>query len=125
MPIQPAFYELLRVDPHGDGYRAEARLDPRHAIYGGHFPGHPVTPGVGLLAILREAIGLALGHPVRFAAIRSCKFTAPAIPADDEILTLEFTLGASSDVRGTAAYRGETVLKLTATVTPTASSIEP
>ena len=118
MAVQPAFYQLLRVEPRGDSYRAEARLDPRHALYGGHFPGHPVTPGVGLLTILREAIGLALGHPVRFAAIRSCKFTAPAIPADGETLTLDFTLSDTSDVRGTAAYRGETVLKLTATLAP-------
>lgn len=63
-----------------------------HPVFAGHFPGHPIIPGVLLLDWTQIAIEAALGQPVH--ALTEAKFHNPATPADT--LTLEFDIGAAS-----------------------------
>ena len=35
-------------------YAFRVRLDASHPVYRGHFPGHPVLPGVCTLQLVRE-----------------------------------------------------------------------
>lgn len=119
--LENDLYRLVRCErlPEAAGYAVEATLDPRHAVYGGHFPGHPVTPGVCLLEIVRTGVGRAIGRPVSFVALRSCKFLAPVVPAADERLRLSFTMAEDTgEVRCTAVWQERTVLKLVGTVVP-------
>jgi 3-hydroxyacyl-[acyl-carrier-protein] dehydratase len=65
---------------------------PDHPVFAGHFPGHPIIPGVLLLDWTQTAIEAALGQPVQ--TLNEAKFHSPATPADT--LTLEFDIGAVS-----------------------------
>ena len=62
-----------------------------HPAYGGHFPGHPVLPGVVLLAEAMAALGKKDWN------VESAKFLMPVEPGTP--LTLEHETLASGAVR--------------------------
>ncbi len=55
-------------------------FDQSHAIFGGHFPGHPIVPGACLVQIAQELKSLALGRDILFSAVRNLKFRLPVTP---------------------------------------------
>jgi len=63
-------------------------IAPDHPAIPGHFPGHPVVPGVLLLAHVHAALVGRCG-PLRLTAIPQVKFLAPLAPG--EPCTIEFT----------------------------------
>jgi 3-hydroxyacyl-[acyl-carrier-protein] dehydratase len=63
-----------------------------HPVFPGHFPGHPIVPGVLLLDWAQAAIEAQLGQ--RFQALAEAKFHSPATPADG--LELHFEVSASA-----------------------------
>jgi 3-hydroxyacyl-[acyl-carrier-protein] dehydratase len=89
-----------------------------HPVFVGHFPGHPIVPGVLLLDWTQAAIEADLGQPLQ--AMIEAKFHSPATPAD--VLELAFDVGVvsirfeirSADARKIASGR----FGLPATATP-------
>ncbi len=60
-----------------------------HPVFAGHFPGHPIVPGVLLLDWAMAAIEAELGQSLQ--TLTEAKFHSPATP--DDVLTLEFDMG--------------------------------
>ena len=90
-------------------YAFRGRLDASHPVYRGHFPGHPVLPGVCTLQLVRECLNRGTGRRFRYAAIRECKFLGMVVPhADDG--------PAAKKLVCTVANNGKTALKLKGTV---------
>lgn len=96
------------------------RLDASHPVYRGHFPGHPVLPGVCTLQIVKRCLASGTGRAVRFTAIRECKFLGMIVPAADTLLDIDIRLGDNDDgtkkVTCTVTDDDKTVLKLKATI---------
>ena len=63
-----------------------------HQVFAGHFPGHPIVPGVLLLDWAQSVIEAQLGQQVQ--ALAEAKFHSPATPAD--VLELEFQVSVST-----------------------------
>jgi len=63
-----------------------------HPAFPGHFPGHPIVPGVLLLDWAQTAIVAQLGHDLQ--ALAEAKFHSPATPSD--LLELDFEIGISA-----------------------------
>jgi 3-hydroxymyristoyl/3-hydroxydecanoyl-(acyl carrier protein) dehydratase len=74
-------------------------IPPGHPCLDGHFPEHPLVPGVVLLdeALARLRAHLRCGPPVR---LQSVKFLSPVLPGD----------AVQMAVRGTAAGRDRGVV---------------
>ncbi len=70
-----------------------------HPALPGHFPGHPIVPGVMLLDHAIDAIGAALDRPADAWRLSAAKFLSPAAPG--EALDLAFDAQASGAVRFT------------------------
>ncbi len=77
-----------------------------HPSFAGHFPGHPVLPGVVLLSMVMEALQSRLATP---AQIDQAKFLAPVSPGDTLALSVtpqgnslqfELTRGETTVARG-------------------------
>ena len=70
-----------------------------HPALPGHFPGHPIVPGVVLLDHAIDAIGSALNRPFATWKLSSAKFLSPAAPG--ETLDLAWNTAASGAIRFT------------------------
>jgi 3-hydroxyacyl-[acyl-carrier-protein] dehydratase len=55
----------------------------------GHFPGHPIVPGVVLLTELLRLIEREFGAQFKVLAFPHVKFAAPLSPGEDVTVTLE------------------------------------
>jgi 3-hydroxymyristoyl/3-hydroxydecanoyl-(acyl carrier protein) dehydratase len=65
------------------------RIAADHPALPGHFPGHPVVPGVVLLDAVVAELGRFAGRVVRVTGFPAVKFLAPLGP--DEECTVTFT----------------------------------
>ncbi|KWE29824.1 beta-hydroxyacyl-ACP dehydratase [Burkholderia cepacia] len=70
-----------------------------HPALPGHFPGHPVVPGVVLLDHAIHALGTALNRPLHAWRLRSAKFLSPVAPG--EPLDLAYDAAAGGAIRFT------------------------
>ncbi|KVL27945.1 AMP-binding protein [Burkholderia sp. MSMB1835] len=70
-----------------------------HPALPGHFPGHPVVPGVVLLDHAIHTIGAALNRPLHAWRLGSAKFLSPVAPG--EALALAYDAAASGAIRFT------------------------
>jgi 3-hydroxyacyl-[acyl-carrier-protein] dehydratase len=62
------FQMIDRVTAVGDGrLEAEATVPEASPVFEGHFPGHPLVPGVLLVETMAQACGYLLLHRMRFA----------------------------------------------------------
>lgn len=58
---------------------ALVRLLPESPVYAAHFPGYPITPGVCILQMALECMG------VRLVGAKDLKFTTPVLPSAGEL----------------------------------------
>ena len=82
-----------------DARAATFTIPADHPALPGHFPGHPIVPGVVLLDHAITAIGAALNRPLHAWRLGSAKFPSPAAPG--EPLDLTFDAAASGAIRFT------------------------
>jgi len=78
------------------GWNARVRVPADAPLFDGHFPGHPVMPGVLIIEALAQAGALLAAHTtgfnpethvVYFMAIDNARFRKPVVPGD--VLTLD------------------------------------
>lgn len=87
LPHRPPFVfvdQVLDIQA-GHSARGEKTFENSDPMFAGHFPGHPLVPGVILTEALAQVAGLAAGEKGRqflLSAIRSMKFPGPAKPGD-------------------------------------------
>ena len=62
------------------------RIDAGHPALPGHFPGHPLVPGVVLLE--QVALALRRWRDQRLARVIEAKFVAPLLPGETATLCL-------------------------------------
>ena len=99
LPHRYPFLLVDRVDEVGpDRIIARKLVSRNEPHFNGHFPGHPVMPGVLIIEALAQAGALLAAnvvsfdpetHVIYFMAIDKAKFRKPVIPGD--VLTLDVT----------------------------------
>lgn len=77
-------------------FEARFRFGPELEVFAGHFPGHPLVPGVFLLEATRLTCERALGHPVRIALVRRAKFAAEVRPDEEVVVRASLTPGTAA-----------------------------
>lgn len=66
-----------------------------HPAFAGHFPGHPVLPGVVLLDVVLEMITSACGVALDRCELTSVKFLSPAEPGCELMIRHEKSAGGA------------------------------
>lgn len=96
MPLNSFFtYSLLTCDE--SSIRATIAIDPKHAIFEGHFPGNPVSPGVTQIEIIRQIISEALQKNLMLCEAKDIKYITPILPAQMDAIHLKAEYSIDSD----------------------------
>lgn len=64
----------------GEDYIFRLRLLPECPIYQAHFPGTPITPGVCLIQLIEELLGLVVEEKLRLVRVKNVKFLQVLVP---------------------------------------------
>ncbi|MBZ9729633.1 hydroxymyristoyl-ACP dehydratase [Salegentibacter sp. JZCK2] len=83
------FYSVLDSSEKDDKNITQIKINKDHAIYDGHFPGRPVTPGVILMNLFKEEAERRCACKLQFKKGNNVKFMAVVDPNTDAILNLE------------------------------------
>ncbi|RDD35118.1 (3R)-hydroxymyristoyl-[acyl-carrier-protein] dehydratase [Wolbachia endosymbiont of Cylisticus convexus] len=98
MKILPHSYPFLLVDrviecDHGKSIKAIKNVTFNEPFFIGHFPDHPIMPGVLIIESLAQASAICVlgkktieNKVVYFMSIENAKFRRPVIPGDTLIL---------------------------------------
>ncbi len=122
MEIMPHRYPFLLVDrilelEEGKRVVGQKNVTINESFFAGHFPGHPVMPGVLIIEAMAQCGGVlmlnmiddAVGKLVYFIGIDNAKFRRPVLPGD--VLRFELTVekmkGRICRMRGEAFVDGQ------------------
>ena len=94
---------------HGMTHERVLSIDLTHPSLAGHFPGHPIVPGVVLLNEVIETLRLMAKEPVMVTALPSVKFSSPLKPGET------LTIRLAQDSPGSTAFSCHVDARLVAT----------
>ncbi len=86
LPID--FYTVISSIKEEKTATFQLRLNAKHAIFEGHFPGKPVTPGVVQLEIIKDLLSETLATKVELKQLTACKYTSILDPETHPEITL-------------------------------------
>lgn len=89
------FFDILETDSVDGTLRCKIRLNADHKIYGAHFPGNPVTPGVCLVQMASEILDQHYSKRFMLNTLINIKFKKAVSPADEP--TFVFTKGSFAE----------------------------
>jgi len=86
------FYQSTDWQASEQSLSCKLVFEPTHPIFQGHFPGHPVVPGVVSIAIVRELLEKALGYQLDLVQASTVKFLALMGPDHQPDVTIQWKL---------------------------------
>lgn len=84
MKLLNDFYSILNSENVENGISVLVKINKAHEIFKGHFPNHPVTPGVCTMQIIKELSENHLGENLMLKTARNVKFMAIINPEENE-----------------------------------------
>lgn len=116
MKLQNDFYRILETTPTENGLSVLVTIDKNHTIFEGHFPNHPVTPGVCTMQIIKELSENHLGRNLQLKMARNVKFMAIINPQENEDVRFDLTFEPTEEaadivVKGTVLIGENPALK--------------
>lgn len=66
----------------------EVTIKPDCDVYRGHFPGHPISPGVCNIGMIRTLAEKVEGRRLQFTSIKQCRLTGMVTPDSTPELTV-------------------------------------
>ncbi|HEU6446932.1 MAG TPA: bifunctional UDP-3-O-[3-hydroxymyristoyl] N-acetylglucosamine deacetylase/3-hydroxyacyl-ACP dehydratase [Verrucomicrobiae bacterium] len=119
LPHRPPFMfvdRILKID--GDKIVGIKNVTMNEAFFAGHFPGHPIFPGVLQLEAMAQVAGILLlkriaqeSQVAYFMAAENVKWRRPVMPGDTLIIEIELTKarGKIGKAKGVCKVGAETV----------------
>ena len=95
------------------------RINPEHVVFGGHFPGKPIVPGVMTMMTVRQCADAAQNIRTRFENIKEIKYMQTIVP-DGNPITISISLDGLSLQAEVVSHDGLQLMKIKGTRTLTA-----
>lgn len=96
---------------------ATVKLNADHAVYQGHFPSNPVTPGVVQLQIVKDVLQLHLVKDLSMLDMGRCKFLSVLDPRQHAAIQVSIDLKEVDDTykaSASGAAEGQAFFKFNA-----------
>ena len=79
--LEQELYSVIEIT----GNAVRVRLNPGSAIFQGHFPGNPITPGVCQVGIIGEVAAKICGGSLALREVKTLKYTDILRPDGDDV----------------------------------------
>ncbi|MDA3952851.1 MAG: 3-hydroxylacyl-ACP dehydratase [Bacteroidales bacterium] len=87
------FYTIVELDSSDkENIKAIIDLNKKHEIYGGHFPGNPIVPGVCLTQLIKEVIENVENKALQLSYASNIKFMAVVNPEINTRLQIDLKM---------------------------------
>ena len=97
------------------GFITTIKLNSGHIVYAGHFPGHPVTPGVIQMQIVHELLEQHFCKNLKLITVSQCKFLKILNPNETSLLVIHIELNRKDeliDIKASGANGTDIFFKL-------------
>lgn len=81
--LQGDFFYISTVETAGFDIKADLVINAAHKIFEGHFPGHPVVPGVCMMQMIKEIMEQVFGKKTNLVTASEMKFLAIIDPQEN------------------------------------------
>ena len=98
------FYTIKDTRESPDGAVFHICLNPESPLFKGHFPGHPILPGVCSMRIIRECAERMSGRHMRYGKVKLCRFSSVITPGSPEAFDVHVSLTDDGWLSATIAY---------------------
>ena len=99
-------FVVLETSVSEVGFITTIELNPGHIVYSGHFPGHPVTPGVIQMQIVHELLEKHFCKNLKLITMIRCKFLKILNPNETSQIVVHIELNMIDELLNIKA-RGE------------------
>ncbi len=107
-------YIIQSLTESGNQIQAFVELQTDHAIFKGHFPGHPVLPGVCMMQMITEITSEYLKKPFRITGAPVIKFLRMIDPRRNPLIHLDIKYDSNPPktvVSGKISFETEIFMK--------------
>ncbi len=114
MSLLNDFYSLIAFTVDGPKVSASISLNSAHAVFRGHFPGNPVTPGVCMMQIIKELAEKWAASPLIMKKARNVKFMAIINPVQHPNIQVNLDVEEEDgllSIKSTTSFEDTTALK--------------
>ena len=80
------FFHINDLQTEGFDVKATIIINADHKIFEGHFPGHPVVPGVCMMQMIKEILEQVLGKRTNLVKATDMKFLAVINPRVNNLI---------------------------------------
>ena len=81
--LQGDFFEIHNLQTAGFDIKADLVINAAHKIFEGHFPGHPVVPGVCMMQMVKEIMEHVFKKKTNLVSAVDIKFLAIINPEEN------------------------------------------
>ena len=96
--LKDDFFTITEMNIEGNSINAILKINENHAIFQGHFPEHPVVPGVCIFQMVKELAELSSIQELQLTKASEIKFLGVIDP--NEKKTLQLSLNYEKENEG-------------------------
>ena len=106
------FFTISKLEKEGFEIKAELIINANHKIFEGHFPGHPVVPGVCMMQMVKEIFEKVIGEKTDLVRAGEMKFLAIIDPKENNMVraTLKYNIEENGNLAVTATLFKESLI---------------
>lgn len=95
--LQDHLYRITGSSKEDTQFTAHLQFHADDAIFRGHFPGNPVTPGVVQLEIIKELLQFHYSRTIELVTLASAKYLAILNPVQTPEVTVNLKIQEQED----------------------------
>ena len=106
------FFNIISLIDTDGKVSATLSINAGHKIFGGHFPGQPVVPGVCMMQMVKEILEAVTGKQTRLLTADNLKFLTVINPVETATIKadLKYSIDDDGKIKLSAALLNEDVV---------------
>lgn len=88
--LQNDFFSFTVPQIEGNTIKTTLELNAAHKIFEGHFPQHPIVPGVCMMQMVKEVVENVIGKETNLFIAHNIKFLTIIDPRENKTVLLDY-----------------------------------